>query len=304
MTDTIDEITARQHGLVSRAQAVGAGLTRGAIRHRRDRALWIEVHRNVFRVAGAPVTERSIVMATVLAGGPDALATASTGLSLHDTRGFERRMLPAVVGAARRLPRDHAPGLFETLRLPPHHRTIVDGIPTATVARALFDHGRTVGVQPLAAAVDAALAARRVTIGDLDRVLDDLAERGRSGTTRLRTILEERRPGYVAPASSLEERFLGLLRASGLAEPMRQVDPGGVLGHDRRVDFAWAGPKVVVETDGGAYHDSITDRARDEARDRMLERAGWTVLRFGWNDVVHRPTSVVTILRKALHPAT
>lgn len=298
--DPIDEITAQQHGLVSRAQAGAAGLTRGAVRHRRDSRSWIEVHRNVFRLAGAPVTGRSIVMATVLAGGPDALATASSALALHGIRGFEHRLLPAVVGTARRLPRDPAPGLIETLRLPPHHRTTVDGVPTATVARALFDYGAAVGVNRLAAAVDAALAARKVSIEELERVLDDLAERGRSGTTKLRTVLGERRPGFVAPASSLESRFLELIRAHGMPEPRRQIDPDGVLGDDQRVDFAWTTPKVVVETDGGAFHDSITDRRRDERRDQRLEQAGWTVLRFGWNDVVHRPTSVVTILRGAL----
>jgi very-short-patch-repair endonuclease len=300
VTGNINDITARQHSLVTRAQASAAGLSRGAVRHRTDATIWIEVHRNVFRVAGAPVTARSAVMATVLAGGPDALATASTALALHGIRGFEHRTLPAVVGTARRLPRTPPAGLIETLRLPPHHRTIIDGIPTATVARALFDYGATVGLKRLATAVDAALAARKVTVADLEQVLDDLAERGRAGTTKMRAVLRERQRGYRAPESTLEDAFVDLVHEYRLPQPERQIDPDGLLGGDERVDFAWSEAKLVVETDGDEFHNSPTDRARDEQRDRVLERGGWTVLRFGWNDVLHRPTSVRAIVRQAL----
>ena len=58
--------------------------------------------------------------------------------------------------------------------------------------------------------------------------------------------------------------------------------------------------RVVVETDGGAFHESITDRENDERRDRALEAAGWIVLRFSWNDITKRPTSVVRTLKRAL----
>jgi len=58
-----------------------------------------------------------------------------------------------------------------------------------------------------------------------------------------------------------------------------------------------------VETDGREFHDSVSDRDADERRDRALEAAGWTVLRFGWIDVTRRPTSVVRTLRAALAAA-
>ena len=236
----------------------------------------------------------------VLAGGPDAFATSATALSLHDVRGFDRRLLPAVVGTARRLPRTPPAGLVETLRLPPHHRTVVDGIPTATVARALFDYGAAVGVKRLATAVDAALAGWKVTIGELEGVLDDLAERGRAGTANLRAVLAERAEGYRAPESTLEGAFVEFIDRHRLPAPDRQVNPDGLLDDDERADFVWPSARLVVETDGSAFHNSPSDRARDERRDRALERGGWTVLRFGWNDVLHRPTSVRAILRRAL----
>lgn len=300
MTTPIDDITARQRSLITGTQARAAGLSRGAVRHRSDRRIWIEVHRNVFRVAGAPVTPASEVMALVLAGGADACATAATALALHAVRGFERRLLPAIVGTPRRLPRNPPAGLVETLLLPSNHRSTIDGIPTVTVARALFDYGSAVGVKRLATAVDAALAGRKVTIGALQGVLDDLAERGRAGTVNLRAVLAERAEGYRAPESTLEGSFVEFIDRHRLPPPDRQVNPDGLLDDDERVDFAWPFARLVVETDGNAFHNSPSDRARDERRDRALERGGWTVLRFGWNDVLHRPTSVRAILRRAL----
>jgi very-short-patch-repair endonuclease len=113
-------------------------------------------------------------------------------------------------------------------------------------------------------------------------------------------VLSERAAGYRAPESTLEDVFVEFVERHRLPQPARQVNPDGLLDDDERVDFAWPAAKLVVETDGGAFHDSPTDRARDERRDRALEHGGWTVLRFGWNDLRHRPTSVRAILRRAL----
>ncbi len=303
----IVELAARQHGLIGRSQAIAEGLSRNAIRHRLDHHRWIEVTRGVYRVGGAPTTERSMVMAAALAGGPDAVATGATALALHAVRGFKLGVHPPIVAVARRLPRRAAAGLTETFRLAAHHRTTVDGIPTATVARALFDYAPTVGAERAGYATDAALAARLVTFDQLTVVLTDLAEHGRSGTTAMRAILTARSVQYVSPATVLESKFLDLIRGSAVSEPVRQIDPGGTLqrafGGDPRVDFAWIDARLVVETDGAAFHDSLSDRANDELRDRALEAAGWTVLRFSWNDVAHRPTSVITTVRRALRTA-
>ena len=66
------------------------------------------------------------------------------------------------------------------------------------------------------------------------------------------------------------------------------------------MDFAWRNSGVIVETDGDTYHNTVTDRENDERRDRALEAEGWIVLRFNWNDVTKRPTSVIRTLRHAL----
>ncbi len=298
MDNVVAGIAAAQHGVFARAQARSAGMSRSSIAHRLKSGRWLGITPRVYRLAGAPMTERSVVMATALSAGGDAVATGSAALALHRVRGF--RLLPARVVVARRPHALALAGVCETFWLPETHRTIVDGIPTATVARALFDQGALVGPRRLARSVDAALAARRVSVPELSVLLEDLAERGRTGSARLRTVLEERLEGHQRPMTELESLFLELVEDHGLPQPECQVALSGRIGWIGDVDFCWRSLRVVVETDGAAFHESITDRENDERRDRALEQSGWIVLRFNWNDITKRPTSVVRTLKRAL----
>jgi very-short-patch-repair endonuclease len=62
------------------------------------------------------------------------------------------------------------------------------------------------------------------------------------------------------------------------------------------VDFHWPAARLVVETDGRAFHDNPLARKRDAERDRILRGAGWIVERFRWRDVTterHRTVGTV-----------
>jgi very-short-patch-repair endonuclease len=56
----------------------------------------------------------------------------------------------------------------------------------------------------------------------------------------------------------------------------------------------------VVETDGFAFHADRTTYRADRRRGNALVLAGWRVLRFSWEDVVHSPDGVVADVRAAL----
>ena len=291
-------MVAQQHATFTRRQAAQAGHRRALVARRIDRGIWVPVNQQVLRLAGSPQTERQRLMSTVLSGGPDAVSTGESALALRAIRGA--RILPGHVITTRRPPRWAMPGVEETYRLPAHHRTVVDGIPTATVARALFDLGSRVRIGRLQRATDAALAAKATTVDAMDAVLTDLAEHGRHGSSSFRDVIAERRWLYRPPTTTLESAFLELVAGAGLPEPGRQIDLGGTLAWIGCVDFVWRRERVVVETDGGAYHESLTDRQDDERRDRALEHAGWIVLRFSYLDVTVRPTSVRRTLSRAL----
>jgi len=48
------------------------------------------------------------------------------------------------------------------------------------------------------------------------------------------------------------------------------------------------------------WHSQPKQRARDKKRDRWLKRCGWTVLRFGGEEIKNNPESCVKILKQAI----
>ncbi len=72
---------------------------------------------------------------------------------------------------------------------------------------------------------------------------------------------------------------------------------------EHQVDFHWPARRLVVETDGRAFHDSASAFDRDRRRDFDLELAGWHVLRVAWRQVVHDPGRVTALLRAYLTEA-
>jgi Protein of unknown function (DUF559) len=297
MTDQrMEALATTQHGLITREQATELGLTIAGIRHRVRRASWHPVSRDVFRLAGTANTPKQRALAAVFASGHGAALSHRSAAALDDLPGFS--IEPIKVSVPRNVRRSLAGvTLEESLALPTHHVKVVDGIPCTTVARTLFDLCGDVNAHRAERTLDTALARHMVTMSALWKVLIDLAEHGRKGTVLFRQLLEERAEDYVPPESELEARFIDLTRAFGLAKPECQVDLGDDDGWIGRVDFLFRGARLVVEVDGAAFHDGLLDRRHDAERDRRLSAAGWTVLRFRWDDVVNRAFAVAQSIR-------
>jgi len=68
---------------------------------------------------------------------------------------------------------------------------------------------------------------------------------------------------------------------------------GHVVG---RVDLAEVTLGLVVEGESWEFHGDRKQFADDVRRYTALVRAGWTVARFMWEDVIHRPEVVVAAL--------
>jgi very-short-patch-repair endonuclease len=174
------------------------------------------------------------------------------------------------------------------------------GVPITDPARTILDLGAVVPARKVEAALECALGRRLVTVAGLRVVLEAVGRRGRRGTGVLRALLELRSDAAGVTESVLEERMLRLLRDHSLPLPVTQheVRAGGrLLG---RVDFAYPLRRVAIEVDGYESHSSLDAFRRDRARQNELVAAGWTVLRFTWHDVVHRPEHVASVLRRVL----
>ena len=67
-----------------------------------------------------------------------------------------------------------------------------------------------------------------------------------------------------------------------------------------RVDFAFPEIRLAIEVDGYEHHASLHAFQHDRARQNELVAAGWTVLRFTWDDITRRPEQVATAILRVL----
>lgn len=84
-TDVVaGQIAARQHGVITMEQALGAGITEGQVRRRLRTNEWRRVYQGVFALSGAPGTWEQGVLAAVLVAGPGAAASHLCAAALHE----------------------------------------------------------------------------------------------------------------------------------------------------------------------------------------------------------------------------
>jgi very-short-patch-repair endonuclease len=66
------------------------------------------------------------------------------------------------------------------------------------------------------------------------------------------------------------------------------------------MDFAFPAIKLDVEADGGTFHSSADQIARDNKRDSMLRNAGWTVIRFKEDEIEQNIGRVLDRIEKEI----
>jgi very-short-patch-repair endonuclease len=289
-----------QHALVSYRQLRGLGYSDDEIWHWRRTGALENMTEGVYRVPGSPRTWEQRLCAMVLASGPVAAASHRSAAALLGIPGFDRRGLVEVITPRPRHHRERLAVVHRWRVLPAEHITSVDGITCTRVPRTLVDLAGVLHPARTERAVDNCLAMRIVTVDSLRAVFEELAQRGRKGIGAMGRILDDRADNFVPVESELEARFLELLRAAGLPEPVRQLDLGDTLMWIGRVDFAYPSARLVIELDSVRCHSSKLDRASDDVRDARLARIGWRTIRIQWAEVVGEPDEVVTRLRRLL----
>jgi very-short-patch-repair endonuclease len=169
--------------------------------------------------------------------------------------------------------RVHRPAL-----LPDHDMRVVGGIPTTSYARTLVDCTGRSSLGQIARALDAGLVRRDVTVWSVERSLSALGQAPGRHPSKLWTLLAERSTVAIESESRPEIRMLRVLRVGGLPAPTQQH--WVKFGTDRfRLDLAYPEAKVAIEYDGWDAHRSRGSFDSDRRRDRILQLAGWVVLR-------------------------
>jgi very-short-patch-repair endonuclease len=172
-----------------------------------------------------------------------------------------------------------------------------DGLRLTSALRTAVDCARDLPLVEGVAAVDSALRSREVTLAQLREALVALpAGRGRAAVARVLALVDP------DAGSVLESVCRIVLHLAGLAPERTQLVITRGRARIGRVDFAWPSALLVVEVDGFEFHSDRASYRRDRRRTTALARAGWTVLRFSWEDVTLSPDWVVDSVREALGP--
>jgi REase_MTES_1575 len=230
-------------------------------------------------------------MAAVLASGEGTWLSFRSGAMLWCIRRTERGLIEVTSPRTGR----GRPGIQRhRAELPPDEVTVHHGVPVTTVPRTLLDLATVLTPRQLARAVNEAEVQRLWDPLSLDALLERYPQR--PGVPALRELLGQR---VTFTRGELEKRFLEFLSDAGLPLPETNAHIQ-ISGLWYEVDCLWRAERVIVELDGRATHDTRQAFEADRARDRVLQAAGFRVIRITWRQLHATPAAVAADLRALL----
>jgi hypothetical protein len=286
--------------VITRAEALAAGLSPGEIDGHVRAGRWRRVARGVYAPAALSHRPDARAAGAVAAFAAGAVAAShTTAARLHGIElvgrgdGLEREhvtVLHGRVGPSRPTIQVHRQGLD------PDDVTCVSGVPVTTPARTLRD---LLLLPDRLAAVWACEHAARSGIAQPRQVADQLAAAGtHPRLARAREWLALVRPVSESP---LETAVRLCASDAGLPELDLQIpildEAGRVMF---RMDLGYPAVKLGIECDGSASHSTVSALYWDRYRANQLLLRGWRLLRFTWRDCRSRERYVAASIRAAL----
>jgi hypothetical protein len=282
----LDDILMTQGNVLTRAQALAAGLSPEAIRERLSRGRWQRIYPGIYAAFTGQIGRTSELWAAVLHAGPGAALSHETAAEVDGLRRRECTAIHVTVPAARHVHpvrglvihrTDRVTRARHPTRTPPRTRIEETVLDLTQAARTLDDAcdwlcracgGRFTTSDRILGAM--ALRKKLRWRADLTAVLSDVADGAHS-------LLELR---YVRQVQS----------AHGLPHAKRQKRAvRGKLTEYR--DNVYDEYGVGVETDGMASH-PVATRWLDISRDNAAAANGIVTLRYSWSDITTSPCQV------------
>ncbi|HJS93904.1 MAG TPA: DUF559 domain-containing protein [Solirubrobacteraceae bacterium] len=284
-------IAARQRTLLTPGQLADCGLSEDAVRHRLKCGRLHVVFRGVYSMGCGVLPPLALEQAALLALDERAFLSHRSAAFVWGMRKTQPQEVEvSVVG--------RCCGSREGMRV--HRIKTIDrrdlrreqGLWVSSPARAVLEVAAVGTKDELIDVIDAGLALRRFTPGDLKSVLE--RHRGRRGAARLAEVLADDTTMAIS-RSRAEKALLRLIRDAGLPMPDTQVKFGRF-----EADFVWHKEKVIVELDSSTYHSGPGVFQRDREKDLVYRGAGFDPLRPTRWHVVHQPARVLVLLVRAL----
>jgi Transcriptional regulator, AbiEi antitoxin len=296
------EILALQRGVISRRQALRAGIDTDTVGRRLRTGEWRLLQRGVYAAFTGEPSREAVLWAVALRAGPGAALSHHSAAELFRLTDRPSPMVHVSVPAARHIGPLAGAVIHRSIRmagtvhpslLPPRTRienTVLDLVNQASSFGSAFDWA------------SAACQRRLTTAGRLCEAMNGYARmRWRA---ELADALTEIADGVH---SRLERGYaVGVERRHRLPAATRQArtTQGPRVSY---LDNLYDEYLVCVELDGNTSHPAHR-RWLDISRDNAGAAAGLVTLRYGWVDVMHRPCAtavqVGTVLRARGWPGT
>lgn len=300
------EVAGECFGVLSRSEA-RKHLSRSQLDRRVSRAggtPFVRLFCGVYRVEGAPQTWRQRVEALSQWAGENGVLSHRTAAALHGFDGFRVEdtavavdgPLEVTVKPQRRKPQG---ARIYRCKMPPKRDIIErdDGLRVTSVPRTLLDLGAQLSHTQLRSLMSQALRQKKTTLAELHELLR--RTRKRPGIVKYRVVLQEIAGDGGPTDSELEELAVSTIVRAGVRRP--DVQRKVVLqGKRRRIDLYYEAERVIVETDGYAFHSGIECFEDDRKRRNGLVLAGYTVLQWTWRGLKDTPAALIRELRTAL----
>ena len=288
----------RQHGVISRDQALDSGLTEGQIKYRLRTGEWVAEARGVYRHAAISPTVLSRLLAVCLAH--NALASHRSAAALHGVDGYSLDRVEIIVPSGRGLRVDGV-RVHESNQMGLTRPTERRGVPCTGLSRTVLDLAAVVTRKRLDRTIDAVLRDGQLRPSDLYGVLASHARRGRNGCAALRASLDDRLGDDPVPLSEWSRMVQDLLVDAGLGRPRLEYR---ICRADRsliaQVDLAYPRHRLAIELDSVRFHLNRTSFVDDPRRRNRLMVAGWNVLTFTWDDYIDRPADLCSTVAATL----
>lgn len=285
-----------QYGVLSRAQALDAGITSSSIAARTAGATWEVVLPGVYRLTGVAGSWLQNLKAVELWAGPGAAASHRCAAALWELDGNPPGIIEVTVPHKTTSPSQRI-AVHVSKRLTAHDIVRHKGIAATSIPRTLIDLGAVQRRWRVQAALDHALRSGMTSVAELHSRLELIGGRGCRGAGVLRSLLEESTREISPTGSRLERKLRPLIKESArIPEPVTHYllfDDAGLIGE---LDFAWPDIRLGIEADGYDPHASRAAFHADRVKMNRAAAIGWTVLRATWRDAMS-PSKLIRTLQ-------
>ncbi len=268
--------------MVSRRQLLANGVRPGVVLAATRSGRLLTVHHGVYRLAGAPISERSLPWAAVLWSGFEAvLSHRSAGWWCWKLDGLGRKPPQEIELITARNCRWVAPRNIRVRRVVDFDfrldSTIHNNLPCTTMARTVADLAAVLDPQALEQAFDSAVKRVDDFDSEVFRLLRRIGNKGRAGNAALRAVAN--RNPTLKTGSPLEIVVRDALTKAGISSPLAQFSADDRHGAQAGiVDFSWPDRLVILFVHSNLWHRSRAEVEKDRTQTNALVAAGWRVL--------------------------